>query len=366
MTSPCPPISAKELAILVGELMLLFQETADFHRERHGHIAKALRGVVESLGRIHRRLTSADRRYVVAFVGAGNVGKSTLLNAVLGCRAAPSRNGPCTAAPIEFQWGDALTVKAHHRQRIERPVWRCSNEDELGQRLANLADDSGAEASQSLEKVVVTLPSEVLRHGLVIADTPGFGAAQSGEAPSAHEEALRDYLKHASQVFAVVLAEQGIGRRENSFFQQSLGHVCDDVVVTGSEDWDQEDRRKFRKRFAIEIGGLPPRMHFVSGRDGLRARAEGDAARLKSAGITQLEDHLVLLADTAKRFELLAQRTLQLSVDVGEWLEDQHDERGRPLATRWRPDSWWRWVGVLPDDEFKRQATIALRAENHA
>ncbi|HMP05949.1 MAG TPA: 50S ribosome-binding GTPase, partial [Lacipirellulaceae bacterium] len=81
-------LPAQQMLQLVDELMLLLQETADFHRPRNEAIARALDDVVQAIVRVHSRLRQFEGRYVVAFVGAANVGKSTLLNAVLGCEAA--------------------------------------------------------------------------------------------------------------------------------------------------------------------------------------------------------------------------------------------------------------------------------------
>ncbi|HMO83413.1 MAG TPA: dynamin family protein [Lacipirellulaceae bacterium] len=346
---------------LVDELMLLLQETADFHRPRNEAIARALDDVVQAIVRVHSRLRQFEGRYVVAFVGAANVGKSTLLNAVLGCEAAPSRNGPCTAAPIEFEFGEQIAITVHRRHCISRTFYRCANVEEIHGRLAKLVDDYSAQASQAISKVSVSLPSDVLRNKLVLADTPGFGAAQPGEADGSHERAVREYLQlSARQVFAVVLAEQGIGCREGHFFQQ-LDNVCDDIIVTGSEDWLIDEQRRFKQRFRIEIGGQMPRMHFVSGLHGIRARTRGDAAMLESAGITRLEHHIRSLARPHGRLESLTGRILQIAEDVGEWLANRRDERNQPLSTRWRRDSWSRWLGASPDCAFKRHLTARLQ-----
>lgn len=352
---------AAPLTRLVEEMMLLIQETADFHRERHEAVAAALDGVVRSLMRIRSRLLQVSGRYVVAFVGAANVGKSTLLNAILGCDVAPRRNGPCTAAPIEFERGDQLGVTVHLHRQIAKPWWPCENVDDLQRRLTALADDQGDEASRAISKVVVQVPSEALRDDLVIADTPGFGAAQLGDADGAHESSLCEYLKTSvCQVFAVVLAEQGIAQRENAFFQRYLGHACDDVVVTGSEDWNADERRRFRKRFLMDIGGQAPRMHFVSGLAGSQARASGDAAALETAGIVQLERHLASLAEPKGRLQSLAQRVQQIADDLGDWLADQRDDKGRALNVRWPRASWLRWIAAPPGGPFKRELIAKL------
>ena len=87
--------------------------------------------------------------------------------------------------------------------------------------------------SRQCTRVVVELDHELLSHGLVLADTPGFGAAQLGEHTDSHEQAVLAYLQETvSQVFWVVLGEQGIGQREREFYDRFLRDLCDDIIVT--------------------------------------------------------------------------------------------------------------------------------------
>ena len=116
------------------------------------------------------------------------------------------------------------------------------------------------------------MPVPLLLGGLVLADTPGFGAAQVGQAQGSHDLVVRQYLQDdVSQVFWIVLAEQGIGRREKLFYDESFAELCDDVVVTGCEDWSTKDRDRFRRRFSDCFQRRLPVFHFASGIKGLEA-----------------------------------------------------------------------------------------------
>jgi ABC-type Mn2+/Zn2+ transport system ATPase subunit len=85
----------------VGDLMLLFHESALTHRQRH-QCAKAesvLVRAIEALKNIHGRMEAGRKRYVIAVVGRSKNGKSTLINALLGQELAPRQNTVCTAVP---------------------------------------------------------------------------------------------------------------------------------------------------------------------------------------------------------------------------------------------------------------------------
>lgn len=351
--------SDHELPAVIDELLMLISESARYHA--HEQVKTILKEAQSTLLLYRKRVALGSRRHVVAVVGLTNVGKSTLLNAILGSELAPRRNGPCTAAPIEFSHGPDLEITVHYHQSLNRPHWQCADVEALHHRLAALADDAGAEASRQIQRVIVQAPLPLLENGLVIADTPGFGAAQTEEATGSHEAALKSYLQdQVSQVFWVVLADQGIGQREKSFHDSFFAQICDDVVATGCEDWENQDRERFRRRFADLFGTHLPRFHFVSGLQGIQARAANDAAGLESAGITLLEERIRELADGGGRTSALKEGLEQLAADLCFWLGEFRDSRQRKLDQFWRPDSWSRWRACLPGNRWKEQVSKAL------
>jgi hypothetical protein len=199
---------------------------------------------------------------------------------------------------------------------------------------------------------------KLLKNGLTIADTPGFGAAQLEGAEGSHEKALKDYLeKNVAQAFWIVLAEQGIGKREKDFYDKVFGSFCSDVIVTGCDDYTPKDKERFRKRFLGFFDSMPM-FHFVSGKLGITARtADGDEELLQLSGIPQLEQRIATLNGRLTSAEECIKNTAK---DLRNWLEHYHNSsQERHLPTFWRSDSWDRW-NINVTTELEKELTAIL------
>src|SRR3954471_10152315 len=110
---------------------------------------------------IRRRL---DEPLRVAIAGRLKAGKSTLVNALIGRRVAPTAVGECTRVVTRFRYGPADRVDVVHRD---------------GTRHSLPLDDTGMIPQRlgvplnRVAHVDVTLTSEKL-HDLTVVDTPGL------------------------------------------------------------------------------------------------------------------------------------------------------------------------------------------------
>ena len=333
---------------LLDQLLLLVTETERFHSfqvQKNG-LTQPSRAVLAVLGEfrlvvnaVRNRVIAATERYVVAFVGAGNVGKSTLLNRLFDVDLAPRRNGPCTACPVEFLFGHTYTASVDFFQSLKRPFYECENPADIHQRLIDLADSDGAGSSENIRRVIVTAPLEILRNNsLVIADTPGFGAAQTDGAEGSHEGALKRYLEtDVAQIFWVVLAEQGITKQEIEYYKKIFGTRCNDIVVTGSDTYEKQDQDRFRKRFVPLFDSIPPTFHFVSGKTG--------------RGVENLAGRIATLDG---RFEAAFDQVEMLAKELRDWVDQLRVSSPHLIMTFWNPASWANWVRIFGDHNLTK------------
>jgi GTP-binding protein EngB required for normal cell division len=344
-------VELDDLQQAIGELMMLFAETARFHEEPSVKAVLGEAGVsLASLyRRIERRFQQSTGQYVVTLVGLTNVGKSTLLNALLGHDLAPRKNGPCTAVPVEFIGSDSLHVVAYYQGTAHRSYTRCTSDREVHECLARLAVDGGGHGSSRVARVEVGVPNLHFSRNLVIADTPGFGAAHIGNAGPSHDDAVTEYLKHvASQVMWVVAGGQGVTEREKEFHGRYIADVCEDLIVTGCEDWTSDEMEKSSRVYEEGLGRRWLKLHYVSGKLGVRARQAGDHALFAASGVARLQARLEDLADGTRQKSTHNQSLETVIGNVDAWrLRHRQERRVRLGEPFWRPDSWNRWKAFL-------------------
>jgi hypothetical protein len=109
-----------------------------------------------------------DEPLRVAVAGRVKSGKSTLLNALVGERLAPTDAGECTRIVTWYRDGHTYQVTARPRGGEPRQL-RFNRDDDA------IEVDLGGLAPESVDELVVTWPSQALRTATLI-DTPGIGS----------------------------------------------------------------------------------------------------------------------------------------------------------------------------------------------
>jgi hypothetical protein len=113
-------------------------------------------------------LARLDQPLRVAVAGRVKAGKSTLLNALVGERLAPTDAGECTRIVTWYQDGHTYQVNAHVDGQPARQL-RFTREE------GQLDIDLGGLAAGDVRELVVTWPAQALR-AVTLVDTPGIGS----------------------------------------------------------------------------------------------------------------------------------------------------------------------------------------------
>jgi hypothetical protein len=122
----------------------------------------------EHEARLAAALARLEQPLRVAIAGRVKSGKSTLLNALIGERLAPTDAGECTRIVTWYQDGHTYHVMVHPAKGKPRQARFTRDEGAIEVDLAGLAPDE-------VDQLVVTWPSRALRTATLI-DTPGIGS----------------------------------------------------------------------------------------------------------------------------------------------------------------------------------------------
>ena len=213
-----------------------------------------------------RRLM-AEQPFTLVVVGEGKRGKSSLVNALLGGEYSPVRESvPETAAVARFSWGRQFggRVRFLTGDECARLVECCRGEEgrgELCERLEVLSrklpprEDEILDSPERLRdflsasekgslfaaRVEAELPADILKHGLVLVDTPGLNATDPVQNYLAFEECLA-----ADCLLFVMDARRPESSSEQELLRQLArsGRAAAVIgVVTGADRLNEKESR---------------------------------------------------------------------------------------------------------------------------
>jgi GTP-binding protein EngB required for normal cell division len=227
----------------------------------------AERGLVEFRARLNAIISRLeDRRFEIALFGRVSSGKSSLLNALLAESVLPVGVTPITAVPTRITYGTAAAVQ----------VWFAANRSvQCGvESLPEfVAEQQNPGNNKHVTRVLVTLPSERLREGVVFVDTPGLGSlATSGAAETIA------YLPQCD--LGVVLVDAGATLTEEDLATLRLLYsagIESHILVSKADLLSESDCGRLTEyiRDHVDSGlGLTPPISAVSSKDSHRPLLE--------------------------------------------------------------------------------------------
>jgi GTPase Era involved in 16S rRNA processing len=190
----------------------------------------------EEFQRARERLASDS--YQVLVLGEVKRGKSTLVNALLGCDLLPTDVGVATsqvfrithaerqAYQVRFEDGTGLAVQA-----ADLPLY--------GSQVV-AGTDQAPRLDQIIRWIEVETPFTFLPRGVALLDTPGVGGLNA-----AHGEITNRFIQHADAVLFVLDSERPIGHAELTFLRSILGRTHNILFVQTKidkrrrEEWEE-------------------------------------------------------------------------------------------------------------------------------
>ena len=228
----------------------------------------------------------AEDRFKLVFVGRFNRGKTSLMNALLATDRLPTGIVPLTSVITAVGYGSKERVILKYQSRgldSEIPL------EALPQHVTQQGNPGNV---QGITRAEIQLPAEILRRGFYFVDTPGLGSAIVENTLTTEA-----FLPEADAFVLVTSYESPLSEEEVRFFKAATISGRRPFIVLNKHDTVSTDEQAAVLDFTREQLGAfftpeTPPIFSVSSTDGLRAKQSGDAARLNTSGIPELEAQL--------------------------------------------------------------------------
>ncbi len=189
----------------------------------------------------------SEGRFYVACIGQFKRGKSTLLNALVGCEVVPTGYVPVTAVPTVIRFGDEL----HARVRMQEGSW---HDVDLSDLKEYVTEELNPENKKAVDGAEVFVPSPLLSTGMCFVDTPGLGSIFTGNTAT-----TQAFIPHIDAALVVVGADPPIAGEELALVESIGKQVQNLILVINKADRTSDPERAAAAQFTRDV--LTKRLH---------------------------------------------------------------------------------------------------------
>ncbi|MEW6458027.1 MAG: dynamin family protein [Bacillota bacterium] len=285
-------------------------------------------------------LSEASRRLMhetvtLVILGEFKRGKSTFINALLGESLLPTAIVPLTAIPTIIRFGEQTGAEVVFETGEARDIT-------VGELPDYVTERGNPKNIKRVREVLVTHPSEYLRQGIILVDTPGVGSVYAHNTDMAYA-----YLPRADAGVFVISIDAPLGRTELDYLADIQKYVHKFVFVLNKVDIagadDLQEALEFTRRTLAENTGLKePLLIPLSARLALEGKTQADPGKYAASRMSDLErvlagiiekekSALVLSAAASKGLRILNEFRLELEL-VRRSLDDSLEELERKAA----------------------------------
>ncbi|HUI06830.1 MAG TPA: dynamin family protein [Verrucomicrobiae bacterium] len=244
----------------------------------------------------------AEDRFTLAVLGQFKRGKSSLMNAIIGCELLPTGVLPLTSAITVLKFGP------QERLVVEREGLQWPEIVSLSQLEDYVTERGNPGNRKKVKTATVEVPVPFLRRGLEFVDTPGVGSAITANTATTYA-----FIPQCDAVLFVTSVDSPLTSAELEFLESIRQHVHKIFFVVNKTDLLAEHERREVLDFITKT------LHEQMGADGLRifplscklALAEEDGS-----GLPPLQEELSRFLSDEKAATFLAaiaERALHLS-----------------------------------------------------
>jgi GTPase SAR1 family protein len=287
-----------------GELIAILTALEEVAVRQEAQATKKSIGIL--LGKLEQN------RFYLTVVGQFKRGKTSFLNALLGADVLPVAILPLTSIVTILQYSD----QPHADVVFQSGARSAISLDALPDFVTEKGNPRN---SRGVSYVEVFYPSEYLRGGVALIDTPGIGSVYAHNTQVTYE-----FLPQIDAAIFVTSPEPPITSTEIEFLSDIASHVRKVFVVLNKTDLLNDGQLRevmefTRNSLPAEIASGPDSWFAVSATRALRAKQAGDEAALAASGFSGLERSLsefLVSEKTLVFYSSVARNSLKLISDL--------------------------------------------------
>lgn len=155
---------------------------------------------------------------IIAVLGQFKRGKSTLINYLIGDDILPTGVLPITSIVTKLRYGS-----------VKRAILVLENGDKkdvlLSELISYISEQHNPENVKGVKEVLIYYPSDFLKQGITLVDTPGVGSIYRHNTDAAY-----DYLKHADAAIFMISADTPVNDIEIGFLRHVKKYVKKSIL----------------------------------------------------------------------------------------------------------------------------------------
>jgi hypothetical protein len=255
----------------------------------------------QRLDQLAGRLSAGRLR--IAVLGQFKRGKSTFLNALLGCDLLPSGVVPLTAIPTFLRWGPENQAEVTYLDGRPRETMVSDDLRDIAALLRRHVTEEGNPRNRAgIAGVEVSLTAPILASGIELIDTPGIGSTLRH-----NTDAALAVLPECDAAFFVVSVDPPITAAELDYLDRARSGISPILFVLNKVDYLPLTERCSASDFLRQTlrdhssSLTEPVIFELSARNALRAKLGRDAAAVEYSGLAAIEAHLAVTMLSAKR-----------------------------------------------------------------
>jgi small GTP-binding protein len=241
----------------------------------------------------------AEDRFNVAVVGQFSRGKTSLMNAMLGTDRLPTGIVPLTSVITTVQYGPKERVVLEYEDRhfpYEVPL------DTIAEYVSQRHNPGN---EKHIKYARVELPSELLRQGFFLVDTPGLGSAIAE-----NTRTTENFLPQADAFIVVTSYDSPLSSEEYRLLRILRSHRYRTFLVVNKADLvsevDRCDADRHIDQQLLEIfENKGPERFTVSARNAMEARKAEDSTAFDASGVRAFMERLLQFLMEEKQSEFL-------------------------------------------------------------